>query len=53
MKNKNLNSIKKVGFKIPDNYLESFDNSVLNKLKETQSLKNNYTSGFKTPDRYF
>jgi hypothetical protein len=53
MKNKNLNSIKKVGFKIPDNYLESFDNSILNKLNKTQSLKNNYKSGFKTPDHYF
>ena len=53
MKNKKLSHIKSSGFKIPENYLETFDESVLNSLKEMDSFKMVKDSGFKVPDGYF
>jgi hypothetical protein len=53
MKTKKLHHIKSSGFKIPDGYLESIDESVLNKLKNSNPLENHQDSGFKVPDQYF
>jgi hypothetical protein len=53
MKTKKLHHIKSSGFKIPDVYLESIDESVLNKLKNSNPLENHQDSGFKVPDQYF
>ena len=53
MKNKNLHNIKSSGFKAPNGYLESFDEFLLKKLKETSPLDGLENSGFKVPDQYF
>lgn len=53
MKTKKLHHIKSSGFKIPDGYLESVDESVFNKLKINSPLENHQNSGFKVPDQYF
>ena len=53
MKNKNLNSIKSTGFKVPKDYLESFDEMLLNKLKEANPLEHVQNAGFKVPEGYF
>lgn len=50
MKKNALHNIKKPGFKIPDNYFDGLEDSVMNQIK----LKNKIVdSGFKTPDSYF
>lgn len=49
MKNENLNKVKKTGFKVPQNYFEEFENSILTEAK----LKNLVSdSGFKAPKGY-
>ena len=53
MKNRKLHSIKSSGFKVPDQYLESFDELLLNRLKEGHLLKEVQNSGFKVPNQYF
>ena len=53
MKNKKLYQIKSSGFKAPDDYLESFDELLLNKLKVNNALKEIQNSGFKVPELYF
>ena len=53
MSNNNINKIKSTGFKIPDGYLESFEESLLNKLNNESKLSAVKTSGFKKPDNYF
>lgn len=53
MKNNKLHNIKSSGFKEPDGYLESFDELLMNKLKENHSLKGLQNTGFKVPEHYF
>lgn len=53
MKNNKLHNIKTSGFKEPDGYLESFDELLMNKLKENHSLKGLQNTGFKVPEHYF
>ena len=53
MKNKKLNSIKSTGFKVPEHYLESFDELLFNKLSEVKPLENVQDAGFKVPEAYF
>lgn len=53
MKNKQLHNIKSTGFKTPDNYFESFDESLFLKLSENELTSNIDSSGFKVPDNYF
>lgn len=53
MKNKNLHNIKSLGFKTPDNYFESFDDKLLSKLKDEDTLNSIESPGFKVPDYYF
>jgi len=49
MKNQNLHNVKKSGFKVPQNYFEDFEDSILTQAK-LKNLVN--TSGFKTPKNY-
>ena len=44
-----LKNIKNAGFKIPDNYFEGIEDTVLSQIK----LKRIEGSGFKVPDSYF
>lgn len=53
MKNNKLHNIKTSGFKAPDGYLESFDELLFNKFKESSPLEGLENSGFKVPDHYF
>ena len=53
MKNKQLHNIKSTGFKTPDNYFESFDESLFLKLSENELTSKIDSSGFKVPDNYF
>lgn len=53
MKNNKLHNIKTSGFKAPDSFFESFDELLLNKLKESSPLEGLENSGFKVPDHYF
>lgn len=48
-----LNNIKNTGFKTPDNYFNTVEDSIMNAIKHENSLKANIESGFKTPDDYF
>jgi len=53
MKKNTLHQITSSGFKTPENYFESFDASLLNKLHPESALDSVKTSGFKIPDNYF
>jgi hypothetical protein len=53
MENKKLHHIKTAGFETPDNYFESFDTNLKDRLTENQLIKNIDTSGFKVPNNYF
>ncbi|MFC4721268.1 hypothetical protein ACFO5O_02960 [Geojedonia litorea] len=53
MKKKDLHNIKPSGFKMPDNYLESFDERIFKKLETPNSISNIIETGFKVPDNYF
>ncbi|NJN28883.1 MAG: hypothetical protein HC819_24405, partial [Cyclobacteriaceae bacterium] len=45
-----LHNIKETGFKVPDNYFESLEETILNDVKLKEKIAH---SGFKTPDNYF
>ncbi|WP_298534739.1 hypothetical protein [uncultured Algibacter sp.] len=53
MKKSNLNKIKSTGFKLPDDYLDSFEEQVLGKIHDKPKLDAIETSGFKKPENYF
>ena len=53
MKNQKLPDDKFSGFKVPKDYLETFDEVLLNRLKGIDSLKEVQNSGFQVPDGYF
>ena len=50
---KNLNNIKKTGFKTPEGYFDNFENQILDKIKKDESLKSIVNPGFNVPDGYF
>jgi hypothetical protein len=49
----NLDNIKKSGFKIPNNYFESLEDSIYNALSEDSLTEKNGKSGMQIPDNYF
>ena len=49
MKNENLHNIKKLGFKVPQNYFEGLEDSILAEAKLRNLVSD---SGFKAPDGY-
>lgn len=53
MKSKKSQHIKSTGFKAPDDYFESFDEKVFNKLNIEKPLDSVKETGFKVPDNYF
>lgn len=53
MEKKKLHHIKSTGFKTPDNYFESFDAKLKERLTEKELIKDIDTSGFKIPENYF
>jgi len=50
MNKDNLNNIKNSGFKIPENYFQDIEYTILNNAKLKSLVKD---SGFKVPDNYF
>ncbi|WP_298551060.1 hypothetical protein [uncultured Algibacter sp.] len=53
MKNKNIPNIKSTGFKLPNDYFESFDEKIFSKLNIENKLDSIRKPGFKVPDNYF
>ncbi|EPR72178.1 hypothetical protein ADIWIN_3017 [Winogradskyella psychrotolerans RS-3] len=53
MKNNNLHNVKSSGFKTPNNYFESFETDLFERLNEKEYLKSSETSGFTVPKDYF
>ncbi len=53
MKNKKLHNIKKTGFKTPDIYFESIEDTVFDKLKDENTLADIREAGYEAPDTYF
>ena len=50
MKQNKLHNIKDSGFKVPTNYFDGLEDSIMNRLKLQEKVKD---TGFKTPDNYF
>ena len=44
---------KNVGFKVPEDYFESFESNLFEKIKTTSALEPKIDSGFKVPKNYF
>ncbi|BAO76810.1 hypothetical protein [Winogradskyella sp. PG-2] len=53
MKNNNLNNIKSTGFKTPDDYFESFEDKLFEKINKEALIKGVETSGYVVPKNYF
>ncbi|WP_298496728.1 hypothetical protein [uncultured Algibacter sp.] len=53
MKNKKLHNINSSGFKVPNDYFESFDEKILSQLNTNSQLDSIKGTGFKVPDNYF
>ena len=53
MKNKDLHNIKSSGYKTPDNYFESFDDRIFDRLQDEKKIEDIEQSGFSIPDQYF
>jgi hypothetical protein len=49
----NFEHIKQSGFKAPDGYFESLEESVFNKLNASSNLDSLKNTGFNVPDHYF
>lgn len=53
MSNKNLHNTKTPGFKTPDNYFDTIEDRVFDKLNTKSLLNDIKTTGFNTPKGYF
>lgn len=53
MKNKHINDKKSSGFKVPNNYFETFDDTLLQNLDKEASFLTAKTAGFQIPKDYF
>ncbi|WP_422108003.1 hypothetical protein [Winogradskyella sp.] len=53
MKNDKLHKIKSTGFKTPDNYFESFDDELFERIKDEKSIGGIEDTGFNVPEGYF
>jgi len=49
---KNLNNIKKTGFKTPEDYFNNLENRILDNIKMDKTLKGIDNTGFNMPDGY-
>lgn len=53
MKNEKLHNIKSNGFKTPNNYFESFEDKLFERLNEKETIEGINDTGYKTPNGYF
>ena len=53
MKKENIHNIKSSGFKTPDNYFESIDDQILERLNDIEMISAPETSSFVVPKNYF
>lgn len=53
MKKENKHNITSFGFKTPDNYFESLDNQILDRLNDKELISATDTNGFTVPKNYF
>lgn len=53
MKKDKLHNINSAGFKTPDNYFDTFDNQLIQRIKEKSSLEGIESPGFEVPKDYF
>ncbi|WP_299526804.1 hypothetical protein [Winogradskyella sp.] len=53
MKNDKLHKIKSTGFKTPDDYFESFEDKLFERLEEKATIAGINDTGFKVPKDYF
>lgn len=53
MKKNKLHNIKSPGFKTPDNYFESFEDKLFERLNENESIEGIETHGYTIPKDYF
>lgn len=53
MKNKKLHNIKTTGYKTPDNYFESFEDKLFERLSEEKKLQGLKSPGYSVPKDYF
>lgn len=53
MKKNKLNNIKATGFKTPENYFESFEAKLLDRIVDKQKLEGLSKTGFTVPNEYF
>ncbi|WP_282031784.1 hypothetical protein [Winogradskyella eximia] len=53
MKKENIHNIKSSGFKTPDNYFESIDDQILERLNDKEIISASETTGFMVPKDYF
>lgn len=53
MKKENRHNIKDSGFKTPDNYFESLDAQILERISEKEIVSATEDSGFNVPNEYF
>lgn len=48
-----LHKVKKTGFKTPDNYFESFEDKLLERMSKSKPISDIQSPGFKVPKDYF
>lgn len=53
MKKETIHNIKDSGFKTPDNYFESFETQLLERISEKEMINTSGDSGFTVPKGYF
>lgn len=53
MKNDKLHNIKSTGFKIPDQYFDSFEDQLFERLDQEKEIHGVDEPGFKVPEGYF
>lgn len=53
MKTNNLHNIKSSGFKTPDNYFESIEDQLFDRISDEKKIEGIDRSGFSVPDHYF
>lgn len=53
MKKDKLHNIKSSGFKTPEKYFDSFEDKLLTRIEEPNTLENINSPGFKVPQNYF
>tara|TARA_R110002049_G_scaffold284681_1_gene465317 strand:+ start:864 stop:1370 length:507 start_codon:yes stop_codon:yes gene_type:complete len=53
MKKENIHNIKSSGFKTPNNYFESIDDQILDRLNDIEIISAPETAGFMVPKDYF